>query len=75
MLVSGKYIICMCACFLVCHFLWHWNSNGTGVAEVMPSKVCLVTQLFLNPERKRRRERNVEHAGGSNVNEDEDDNR
>lgn len=42
--------------------MWHWHSNGTGVAEVMPSKVSLVTQLFLNPERKRRRERDVEQA-------------
>lgn len=28
------------------------HSNGTGVAEVVPCKACLVTQLFLNPESK-----------------------
>lgn len=44
----------MCACFLVCHCWLHWHSEDTGVAKVVPSKAGLVTQLFLNPERKRR---------------------
>lgn len=52
----------MYVCFLICQGWWLWHSKGTGVAEVMPSKVGLVTQLFLNPERKRRWERNVEQA-------------
>lgn len=53
--------ICM---LLYAHSYGHWHSDGTGVAEVMPSKACLVTQLFLNPEIKR-----VCRAGRGNANE------